>query len=101
MVDGNSLGTAALVATFLIPIVSLIKKDHWRDEVKQLLGLGAALVAAVVAGVVDGELEVDNWESIFAYFATARVVAETLYTQYFRNTEANTKLEAVGSDEAA
>lgn len=96
--DGNALGTAALVATFLMPIVSLIKKDHWRMEVKQLLGLAAAFVAAVVAGLVDGELSLDNWESIIAYFATARVVAETLYTQYFKDTEANAKLEAVGSE---
>jgi hypothetical protein len=95
--ETEALGTAALVATFLIPIVSLIKQDTWRPEFRQLLGLAAALVAAIVAGLVDGELKLDNWETIFAYFATARVVAETIYTQYFKNTEVNEKLEAVGS----
>lgn len=98
MVDGNSLGTAALVAMFLVPIVSLIKRDNWSDQVKQLLGLGAALVAAVIAGAVDGTLSFDSWESIVAYFGTARLVAETLYSQYFRNTALNTRLEAVGNE---
>lgn len=96
--DAGSLGTAALVATFLIPIVSLIKKDTWRDEFKQLIGLAAAFVAAVVAGAIDGQLSFDSWESIFAYFATARVVAETLYTQYFRSSGLNARLEAVGNE---
>jgi hypothetical protein len=95
--ETEALGTAALVATFLIPIVSLIKQDSWRPEARQLLGLVAAFVAAIVAGLVDGDLKLDNWEAIFAYFATARVVAETVYAQYFNKTEANAKLEAVGS----
>ena len=98
MIDSGSLGTAALVATFLMPVVSLIKKDSWSAQARQLLGLSAALVAAVVAGQIDGSLSLNNWESVVAYFATARVVSETLYAQYFGGTELNAKLTAVGND---
>lgn len=93
--DSVGIGSAATFALLLMPFVSLIKKPSWSDKAKQALGLGAALVAAFIGALVDGN--VNTWQEAVAYFATARLVAETLYTQYFRGTEANAKLEAIGS----
>lgn len=95
--DGNALGISALAAMFLMPLVSLIKKPSWSTQAKQLLGLSAAFVAAMAGAVVSGDLTTSNWEAIIAYIATARMTAETLYTQYFGNTEVNAKLEASGN----
>jgi hypothetical protein len=93
--DGAALGTAALLSVFLMPIVSLIKKPTWRHEAKYLLGMAAALLAAIVGAFVDGSVK--SVAEFVPYFGTALASAQTLYNLYFGNTEANKKLEEVGT----
>lgn len=91
--DGNSLGTAAIVAVFLVPIVSLIKRPTWRLEAKHLLGLGAALVAAIVGALVDGH--VNTLQEFIPLVGTAFMTSQSLYALYFNDTKLNEKLENV------
>lgn len=88
--DAGGLGTAALVATLLLPLVSLIKQPTWSANAKQALGLAAALVAAVIGALVDGN--VNTWQEGIALLGTARLVADTVYAQFFRETQFNETL---------
>lgn len=97
--DGNALGTAAVVAAFLMPIISLIKKPTWSIEAKHILGMAAALIAAVVGAVVDGH--VNTVQEFIPLFGTSFVSAQTLYTLYFSKTQMNATLGAVGGTPAA
>lgn len=93
--DTQSLGTAAAIAMVLVPIISLIKRDTWSTQVRQIVALAAALVAAIGGALVDGNIS--NVGEFVAYLGTARLVAETLYTQYFGDTPLNARLEATGN----
>ncbi len=93
--DGNSLGVAAIVAVFLVPVISLIKRPTWSVEAKHLLGMVAAIIAASVGALVDGH--VNTIQEFIPYVGTAFTTAQTLYTLYFRDTSVNAKLEAVGT----
>lgn len=90
VIDPAALGSAALVATFLVPLLSLIKRPNWSNEAKQLLALAGALVAAIVGAVVDGSI--NNATELVAYFGTASVTAQTLYGLYFKKTALEQKL---------
>lgn len=95
VVDPTALGSAALVATFLVPLLSFIKRPSWSSEAKQALALAGALVAALVGAVVDGSI--NNATELIAYFGTASVTAQTLYGMYFKKTALEKKLAEVGS----
>lgn len=95
----GALGAAAGLAILLMPFVSLIKKSSWSTQAKQALGLIAAFIAAIGGAVIDGN--VDTLAEGIAYLATARVVAETLYTQYFGGTSLNSRLESIGDENQA
>lgn len=89
--DSTALGTAAVIAAVLVPLVSLIKKPSWSTEAKHMLGLGSALVAAIAGAVVDGH--VNSVNELIPYLTTAFTTAQTLYVLYFSKTDLNTKLE--------
>lgn len=89
-VDPAGLGTAAIIATFLVPMLSFIKKPEWSHQAKYLLGMVGALVAASVGAVVDGD--VTNVAEFVPYFGTAFASAQTLYNLYFTNTKTEEKL---------
>lgn len=93
--DTQALGTAAAIALVLVPLLSLIKRDSWSTQIRQTVALAAALVAAIGGALIDGNIS--NVGEFVAYLGTARLVAETLYTQYFGGTTLNARLEAVGN----
>lgn len=93
--DAQALGTAATIALILVPVISLVKRDSWSTQVRQTVAIAAALVAAIGGAIVDGNIS--NLGEFVAYLGTARLVAETLYTQYFGGTTLNARLEAVGN----
>lgn len=93
--DGNSIGTAAAVAAFLLPIVSLIKRPEWKTETKHMLGLLSAIIAALVGAVVDGH--VNSVQEFIPLLGTSFVTAQTLYVLYFSKLDINAKLEDVGA----
>ena len=90
VVDPAGLGSAALVATFLVPLVSLIKQPNWRHEAKYLLGLFAALIAAFAGALIDGNIT--NVSEVIAYFGTAFASAQSLYNLHFTKTNLEAKL---------
>lgn len=90
----EALATVTAIATISVPFMSLIKKDSWSTQVRQAVSILIAFVAAAIAAAVSG---VDNIAEGVAYLATARVVSETLYVQYFGKTELNASLEARGN----
>lgn len=88
--DGTALGTAAVVATMLIPVVSYIKARTWPSEIRYLVGLLAAFIAAFVGAVADGH--VHNVKEFIPYLGTSFITAQTVYQMYFSKTELNAKL---------
>lgn len=95
-IDAGNLGTSAVIATALIPIVSLVKNPSWGRKAKYTLGMVAAFIAAVLGAVVDGGLE-GGWQEIVARLAASLATASTIYNLYFENTTLNDKLEQSGN----
>jgi hypothetical protein len=93
--DNASLGTAAMLAVFLMPLVSLIKKPSWSPKTTYLLGMAAAIVCAVVGAVVDGDVK--SPQEFVAYFGVALATSQSLYTLYFRDTELQSTLAGIGA----
>lgn len=89
-IDPGALGAAAVVAAFLVPVVSLIKRPTWSDKTKYALGMVAALVSAIVGAVIDGNVK--NLAEGLAYFGTALATSNALYTLFFRDTAINQAL---------
>jgi peptidoglycan/LPS O-acetylase OafA/YrhL len=88
--DGSVIGTTAIIASFLVPVVSYLKRKGWTDRQKYLLSLVAAFVAALAGALVDGH--VNNWREAVPLVGTALATSQTVYALYFRNTEINQKL---------
>jgi hypothetical protein len=89
--DSGGLGTAAMLAVFLMPVVSLIKKPTWSRQVKYLVGMVAALICALAGTVIDGNVK--SWGEFLAYFSVSLATSQTLYQMYFKDTEIEEKLE--------
>lgn len=95
-IDAGSLGTAAVIATALIPVVSLVKNPLWSRKAKHALGLAAAFIAAVLGAVIDGGFE-GGWQAIAVRLATAFAASSTIYNLFFEDTNLNDKLEQAGN----
>lgn len=95
-IDAGSLGTSAVIATALIPVVSLIKNPTWGRQAKYALGMVAAVVAALLGAVIDGGLD-GGWQAIGVRIATALATSSTIYNLYFENTNLNDRLEQTGN----
>jgi hypothetical protein len=93
--DGAALGTAAVIAAFLMPVISLLKKPTWSTSFSHVVALVAALIAAVAGAYVDGSVHTVG--ELVPYMGTAFATSQTLYTLYFSKTEVNAKLESIGS----
>lgn len=89
--DAVALGSAAFFAMFLMPLVSLLKKQKWATEVKYLISMGAAVIAAIGGAAVDGNI--GSFAEFIAYLGTAQATINGLYTMYFKNTKLNETLE--------
>ncbi len=89
MADGAGLGTSALIAVLLVPVVSLVKRPTWRKEVNYVVGMVAALISAFIGGLIDGEFTSVGFA---AYLASAIAASQTIYTLYFGNTDLENKL---------
>lgn len=88
--DTVALGTAAAVAVLLVPLVSLIKKDSWSSQAKYALGLAASLVAAMVGGLIDGDI--NSLKEGFSYIGTAFLSAQTIYSLFFKGSSIDNTL---------
>lgn len=88
--DGTGAGSAVLIATILMPVISMVKKPSWDTKSKYLIGMAAALFAAICGAVVDGEVK--NLGELGTYFAVALGYSQTLYNLYFKDTETQQKL---------
>jgi hypothetical protein len=93
--DGTALGTAAVVAGLLVPVVSFVKRAQWSSKVNYVIGFVAAFVAAAVGAVVDGNVQ--NVKEFIPYIGTAFATAQTVYQLYFGGTALDQKLTAIGS----
>lgn len=86
----EGLGTSAVLALFLVPIVSMIKRPTWSKQAKYLLGMLASLICAAVGALIDGDVK--SVSEFVAYAATALAVSQTIYTMYFENSDLEERL---------
>jgi hypothetical protein len=86
----EAVGTTALLASVLVPLVSYIKKPTWSDRAKYAIGMVAAVVAAVVGAFADAD--VNSWQEVLTLVLVALGTSQTIYNMYFRDTSINTKL---------
>lgn len=94
-VGTGEFGTAAVIAAFLVPLVSLIRKNSWSRQTTYLVGMAAALVSAFAGALVDGNIS--SGQEFVATFAVSLATSQTLYNLYFKNTELNATLTAKGN----
>lgn len=93
MTDGaTGAGTAALLAVFLVPFVSLIKRPTWGTKANYAVAMAAALVCAIAGAAVDGQ--VTSWSTLIANLGVALGTSQTIYMLYFADTNAETVLAA-------
>ena len=90
-IDPTTMGTVALIATFLVPLVSLIKKPTWSRQAKYALGLAAALLSTIIGAVINGDI--GSVSEFVAYLSTGLASAQTVYNLYFVDTDVNESLE--------
>lgn len=93
--DSAALGTTAVVAAVMVPLVSLIKTDKMTPKQRYALGLAASFVAAVIGGVVDGQVK--DIKGAVAYLGTAVAVAQTVYGLFFKDSSLDQKLTEMGN----
>lgn len=86
----TAVGTTALVAAALVPLVSLIKRPTWTEKQSFALGMAAAAVAAVVGALVDGHVK--NVQQGLTLALTALGTSQSVYMLYFRDTDINDTL---------
>lgn len=94
MDDAAVFGTTAAVAAVLVPFVSLIKRPSWSPKVNYAVGMVAALIAAVIGALVDGD--VNTWGEGAALVLAALGTSQTVYQLYFVNTDVNNRLTETG-----
>lgn len=82
--DSSGLGTSAILAIILVPVVSLLKRPGWRSEINYLIGMAAALICALVGGLVSGDL---TTQGMAGYFASALAASQTVYQLYFASSD--------------
>jgi hypothetical protein len=93
--DSAALGTTAVIAAVMVPIVSLIKTDKMTSKQRYALGLAASFVAALIGGVVDGHVK--DVKGAVAYLGTAVAVAQTVYGLFFKDSGLDQKLTEMGN----
>lgn len=91
--NGGDLGTTAVIAMFLVPIVSLVKRPNWSTKVNYVLGMVAALIAAIAGMIVDNHGK--TWRELIPQFGVAFSTSQVVYNMYFANTTVNAKLTGV------
>lgn len=90
MSDSAGFGTTAIIAAALVPLVSYIKRPTWDSKTNYGVGMAAAMIAAIIGALVDGN--VTNVGQALVLIATALGTSQTVYTLYFRDTAVNEKL---------
>ncbi len=93
MLDGGDLGTTAIIAMVLVPIVSLIKRPSWPSKVNFVLGMVAAAIAAIVGTLIDNQGK--SWRELIPQAGVAFTTAQVVYQLYFSGTSLNAKLTGV------
>lgn len=88
--DYTALGTTGIIAIMMIPLVSIIKRPSWGTKINYLIGMGAALVAALIGGVVDGKIKKPS--EALAYIGTAYASSQMVYNLVFKDTQVNADL---------
>jgi hypothetical protein len=91
--DGTNLGTSAVIATLLVPVISLVKRPSWNPKAVHALSLVAALLAAVIGTVVDNKPA--NKAEFIASLGTAFTASQVVYAQFFSGTSMNEKLSNI------
>lgn len=90
--ENGAVGTAAILAIMLMPLVSLLKKPTWSRQAKYLLGMAAALVCAIAGAFVDGHVK--SAGEFVAYLGVSLATSQTIYNLYFKDTEVQQELAA-------
>lgn len=90
--SATAMGTTALVAAALVPVVSLVKRASWSKKQNYLVGMIAAMIAAVVGALADGH--VTTWQQALTQVLVGLGTAQTVYTLYFKDTNLDKKLTA-------
>lgn len=94
--SSSGVGTTAVVAAILVPIVSLIKNPKWNDKKKYAVGILAAAISAVIGALIDGNVK--TWQQAFSLIFTALGTSQTVYMMYFKDTDMNSKLSEMFND---
>lgn len=94
--DGGDLGTTAVIATALVPVVSLVKQAHFPDKVNFIIAIVASVIAAAAGTIVDSHPQ--TWRDVVPRIGTAFTVGQLVYQLYFKNTTINDKLTNIGSE---
>lgn len=88
--DGASVGMTAVIAAALVPLVSLVKRPTWTAKQSYVVGMVAAIIAAVAGALLDGGVK--NWQEGLALALTALGTSQSVYVLYFRDTDINETL---------
>jgi hypothetical protein len=96
MVDGGDLGTTALIAMFLVPVVSAVKRPSWSSKVNFAVSMVAAAIAAVAGIAIDNQGK--TFRELVPQFSTAFATTQVVYQLYFGDTSLNAKLTSIGGE---
>jgi ABC-type branched-subunit amino acid transport system permease subunit len=88
--DSAAVGMTAVIAAGLVPLVSLIKRPTWTTRQSYLVGMIAAIVAAVLGALLDGNVK--TWQEGLTLALTALGTSQSVYMLYFRDTDINETL---------
>lgn len=91
----DTASISAVGSVVVPPLVSLLKREKWSAQVKQLIAFAIAAIVTVAGLLIAGaSFSTTNIASLVALIFTGSQVA---YGAYFRGSAVETALSAVGS----
>lgn len=94
----NEQTWSVLLGLVVMLVTSAAKNPRWTVTQKTLAFAGVSALGAVVQLAIEGQLKLDGdlVGNLGQNFSIVVTTATMLYNLYFKKTEANAKLEAVG-----